>query len=232
MNHKTQNLPDCVMEIMLQWRICQVLSKKYFSPAQPQTLPSTMMEATEPNMLWEGEQKWSRFNNSSGHDLRADVGQQFQGLSNALLSHQMKSHPQLQCTKHGCRTLQMFLQIHTTYIYQVLLSDQALSIIQSLPLWSSRGFISNLATPKFYSNWDMSQQLGWKPLIQSSPLIFLIGNLRTNLRKGISGPAKKHISWDNSAVWKQDELIIQAWVLQFWIHSVINSQTCKTWHLE
>lgn len=154
MNHKIQNLPDCVMEIMLQWRICQVLSKKYFSPAQPQTLPSTMMEATEPNMLWEGEQKWSRFNNSSGHDLRADVGQQFQGLSNALLSHQMKSHPQLQCTKHGCRTLQMFLQIHTTYIYQVLLSDQALSVIQSLPLWSSRGFISNLATPKFYSNWD------------------------------------------------------------------------------
>ena len=88
------------MEIMLQWRICQVLSKKYFSPAQPQTLPSAMMEATEPNMLWEGEQKWPHFNNSSGHDLRAEVGQQFQGVSHALLFHQMKSHVQLQCTKH------------------------------------------------------------------------------------------------------------------------------------
>lgn len=117
-------LIDCVIEIMPQWRICQVLSKKYFSPAQPQTLPSAMKEAIEPNMLWEGEQKWPRFNNSSGHDLRAEVSQQFQGVSNALLSHQMKSHVQLQCIKHGYATLQMFLHIDTTHIYQVLLSDQ------------------------------------------------------------------------------------------------------------
>lgn len=97
----------------------------------PQRLPILVMEATEPtrSVLWEGEQKWAHFTDrSSRHDLRAQVGRQFPGVSSALLSLPSEIPWATPMYKtYGCtKTLQMFLYIHTTHIYQMLTSDQAL----------------------------------------------------------------------------------------------------------
>lgn len=127
MKHKTQNSPNCVMEVTLQW-------KRLPSPGVLSASPGpTPVQATErftgrqwrprsqpePRMLWGREEKWACFTGCdswSSDDLGAQEGLQFRGMDRALPSLSKGSQRATPMYKtHRCALiLQQCLHVHAT----------------------------------------------------------------------------------------------------------------------